>query len=197
LALNLPAVRAGQAQQMLDLIGLAAAPAQAAAAGSRIDAILKADPDNAPALMARAAASQFNADATGAAQAYEKILDRYPDFAPAQKPLAWLYAAVPAKLDRAYALASKARDAYPDDPAIAKTMGVILVQRGDYGHAVNLLKQAAASLTTDGELYFYLGTAQFRLKNRIESKTSLQQALALKLSGPQAEAAKQMITELK
>jgi tetratricopeptide (TPR) repeat protein len=197
LTLNLPAVQTAQAQQMLDLIGLAAAPAQAAAAGSRIDAILKADPDNATALMARAVASQYNADATGAAQAYEKILDRYPDFAPAQKPLAWLYAAVPSKLDRAYELASKARDAYPDDPAIAKTMGVILVQRGDYGHAVNLLKQAVASLTADGELYFYLGTAQFRLKNRIESKSSLQQALALKLSGPQAEAAKQMLTESK
>ena len=195
--LNLPTAQAAQARRMLDLIALADAPAQAAAANDRIGDILKAEPDDAPALMACAAASEFKSDAAGAEQADEKILAHFPDFAPAQKQLARLYAAEPAKADRAYALATKARAAYPDDPALGKIMGVILVQRGDYSHAVNLLKASAARLTTDAELFYYLGTAQFQLKNRAESKASLQQALALKLTGPLAESARQMLTNLK
>ena len=197
LAANLPAAPAGHARQMLDMIGVAAAPAQAAAASSRIGEILKSEPDNAPALMAQAVASESKADVSGAEQAYEKILGHYPDFVPAEKQLARLYAAAPAKADRAYALAAKAREAFPDDPALGKIMGVILVQRGDYSHAVNLLKQSVAKMNSDAELFYYLGKAQFQLKNRTESKASLQQALALKLSGQAAESAKQMISEIK
>ena len=197
LAANLPAATAARARQMLDLIGLAAAPAQAADASSRIGAILKAEPDNVPALMAQAAASEAKADTAGAAQACEKILGRYPDFAPAAKQLARLYAATPGKADRAYELATKALKAFPNDPALMKIMGVILVQRGDYSRAVNLLKQSAATLNSDAELFYYLGTAQFHLKNRTESKASLQQALALKLSGQPAESAKKMLSEIK
>jgi len=147
--------------------------------------------------MARAAACESIADVGGAEQAGEKILVRYPDFTPAQKQLARLYAADPTKADRAYALAAKARQVFPDDPVLAKILGVILVQRGDYSHGMNLLQQSAATLTTDAALFYYLGTAQFHLHNRLESKASLQQALALKLSGPAADAAKQMLSELK
>jgi tetratricopeptide (TPR) repeat protein len=197
LASNPSADQAGQTRRILDMLALAAAPAQAAAANARIAEVLKAEPNEVPALMARAAASEFNADPATAEQADEKALAHYPDFTPAQKQLARLYAADPAKLDRAYTLAAKAHDALPDDPEAAKILGVILVQRGDYSHAVNLLQQSAQKLNADPEVFYNLGTAQFHLKNRAESKASLQQALALKLSGHPAELAKQMLSELK
>jgi tetratricopeptide (TPR) repeat protein len=197
LGLNLPAAQAGQARRMLEMMGLAAVPAQAAAASARIGEILKGEPDDVPALMAQAAAGEFNSDKAGAEQAYEKILGRYPDFTPAQKQLARLYAAEPGKADRAYALAAKAREALPDDPALAKIMGIILVQRGNYSEAVNLLKQSTATLDSDAEGFYYLGTAQYHLKNRTDSKASLQKALALQLSGQPAESARQMLSELK
>jgi tetratricopeptide (TPR) repeat protein len=197
LDLNLPAPQAAQARRILDLIGLASSPSQAAAAGARIAEILKSEPGDVPALMARAAACEFNSDAAGAAQAAEKVLERYPDFAPAQKQLARLYAADAAKQDRAYALASKARETFPDDPMLAKIMGVILVKRGDPSHALNLLKLSSLKLNADAEVFYYLGTAQFQLKSRAESKASLQQALALKLSGPLADSAKEMLNQLK
>jgi tetratricopeptide (TPR) repeat protein len=197
LALNLPAAQAGPARQMLDLIALAAAPAQAAAASARIDGILKAEPANVPALMARVAASEVNSDAATAEETCEKVLAHYPDFVPAQAQLARLYAAVPGKLDRAYDLAMKVHDSLPDDPQETKTLGIILVQRADYSHAVNLLKQSAYRLTTDPEVFYYLGTAQFHLKNRPESKANLQTALTLNLSGKLADSARQMLGELK
>jgi predicted Zn-dependent protease len=196
LAANLSAAQADQARRNLDMIALAAAPAQAAA-NARIAEVLKSEPDDAPALMARAVASEFSSDPATAEQAAEKVLDHYPDFTPAQELLARLYVAEPAKLDRAYALATKVHDTLPDDPEGAKILGIALVQRGDYGHAVNLLKQSVLTLSSDPEAFYYLGDAQYHLKNRTDSKASLQQALALKLSGQPAESARQMLSELK
>jgi tetratricopeptide (TPR) repeat protein len=197
LAAALPAPQADQARRMLDLINLAAAPAPAAQAGARLGEILRAEPDNVPALMARAAASQAAGDDAAAAQLCEKALALYPDFTPAQSQLAQLYAADPAKLDRAYALAVKVHDALPDDPAAAKTLGIVLVQRGDYAHAISTLKQSAFKLNSDPVVFYYLGSAQFHLKNRAESKASLQQALDLKLPGKLADSARQMLAQLK
>ncbi len=197
LGLNLPAAQAAQARRMSDLISLAANPAQAAAAGARVTEILQAEPEDVPALMAHAAASESASDRTGAEQACEKVLAHYPGFTPAQQQLARLYAAEPGKLDRASVLAAQVHEALPEDPAAAKILGAILVQRGDYNHALSLLKQSAFKLNSDPEVLYYLGAAQFHLKNRTESKASLQQALALKLPGPLADSAKQMLTELK
>jgi len=197
LRLGLPTAQADQARRMLEMIDLAANPAAAAAASSRVAEILKAEPDNVPALMAQAALKESNGDAPAAALVCEKVLSRWPDFAPAQKQLARLCAADATKIDKAYALATKARAAYPDDPAVAKTMGVILIQKGDFSRAVNVLKESAAKNSADAEVFFYLGTAQLQLKNRAESKRCLQQALDLKLSGQQADAAKQMLNGLK
>jgi len=197
LNLNLAAPQATEARQTLDLIALAANPAQAAAANTRIAGILKTEPDNVPALMAGAAASENTSDAATAQKDCEQALKKYPDFIPAMKQLAQLYSAGATQLDRAYALASKAHDTLPDDPSLTKIMGIILFQRGDYSHALSPLKQSALKLTTDPEVFYYLGSAQYHLKNRIESKANLQQALNLKLTGPAADTAKQMLTELK
>lgn len=197
LGLSLPAPQAALARRMSNLLALAADPPQAAAAKAQIAEILKAEPEDVPALMASAAVSESTSDRAAVEQACEKVLARYPAFIPAQRRLAQLYAAEPAKLDRASALAAQVHEALPDDPAAAKILGVILVQRGDYSHALTLLKQSAFKLNADPEVLYYLGAAQFHLKNRSESKANLQQALALKLSSPLAESAKQMLTELK
>jgi len=197
LAANLPAAQAAQARRILDMITLAAEPAQAAAANTRIGEILKSEPDDVPALMARAAAGEFNSDPATAEQAYEKGVARFPDFAPAEIRLARLYADEPAKLDRAYELGNKVHDELPNDPQVTKILGIILFQHGDYSRAVNMLKESSLKLKSDAELYYFLGNSQYHLKRLAESKVSLQQALALNLSGKQADSAKQILGELK
>jgi predicted Zn-dependent protease len=195
--LNLPAAQAEQARRTLDMIALAADPAQAAAASPRIAEVLKSQPDDAPALMAQAAASGFKPDSPTAEQAYEKVLTHYPDFTPAEITLARLYADEPANVNRGYELATKAHDELPNDPQVTKLIGIILCQHGDYSRAVNTLKDSALKLNSDPELYYFLGSAQFHLKQMTDSKTSLQKALALNLSGKQADAAKQMLSQIK
>jgi tetratricopeptide (TPR) repeat protein len=197
LQLNLPAPQSAEAKQILDLINLAADSAQAVAATARISEILKAQPNYVPALMVAGVIDERNANASAATTAYEKILARFPDFSPAQRQLAILYSRDPAKLAQASDLIAKARAVYPDDPALTKANGIVVFQQGDFSRAASQLKNAAAVFPNDAELFYYLGAAQFKLKNNADSKASLQNALALKLSGPQADAAKQMLAQLK
>lgn len=197
LQLNLPAPQSTEARRLLDLIGLAADPAQAVAATARISGILKLEPGYVPALMVAGVIDERNANVPSAEVAYEKILAQYPDFSPAQRQLAILYSNDPAKLSQAYDLATKARTVYPDDAALTKATGIVLFQQGDYSRAANLLKDAAANLPNDPELFYYLGTAQLKLNENRAAKASLQEALDLKLSGQLADSAKQMLGQLK
>ena len=67
------------------------------------------------------------------------MLNHYPDFAPAQKQLALLYAKDPNNDAKAYPLAVKALQAFPDDPEIARALGLIVFRQGDYSRAASLL----------------------------------------------------------
>ena len=62
---------------------------------------------------------------------------------------------------------------------------------------MTLLQESARQKTGDAELMYYLGMAQYRLKNRAESKTDLQKALDLNVSGAEAAEAKRVLAELK
>src|SRR5438105_3281308 len=92
---------------------------------AEVNEILATDPNYVPALMARADIQLRRGDAKSAATIYSGILQKLPDFAPAQKRLAAIYVEEPANLDRGYELANKARRTLPDDPALATTLGTL------------------------------------------------------------------------
>jgi len=48
----------------------------------------------------------------------------------------------------------KARQAYPDDPEIAKALGILNYRRGYYPQSADLLKEAAARRKDDPELLY-------------------------------------------
>ena len=147
--------------------------------------------------MVTAMVVQKNAQNEIAQQNYEKILNLFPDFAPARKQLAILDAQNPATAPKAFALAMKALDSFPNDPELTKVLGILSYQQGDYAQAENFLQTAAETMSQDAEILYYLGAAQFHLKNRVESKTALERALELNLSGQQASNAKKLLAELK
>jgi tetratricopeptide (TPR) repeat protein len=189
--------RTNEAQRFLAMTGLADKPAQALAAQSQVEAILKSTPDYVPALMVKAAIAEQKPDLATAGRTYENVLSHYPDFAPAQKQLAILYAKDPKNDATAYPLAVKARTAFSNDPEVAKALGMIVYRQGDYSRAANLLQESARQRTGDAELMYYLGMAQYHLKNRAESKSALQKALDLNLSGAPATEARRVLAELK
>ena len=187
------------ATEIEQMLGLAESLASASPAvdSNKLADILKTSPEYLPALAVQAVAAERSGEAGNAAVSCEKILVHYPDFAPAQRSLALLYAHDPAKRDRAYDLAIQARNFYTDDLPLTKATGIILFAKGDYQRAAGLLKQCSARLEKDPEVFYYLGSAQFQNKDRAASKASLQRALGLNLSGKPAESARQMLAEMK
>jgi tetratricopeptide (TPR) repeat protein len=203
-AAMLNALRAGlaspqsdEAGRFLDMLSLSANPAQAVAAESRVEEILKSDSNYVPALMAVATINEQKTNFLAAEQAYEKVLSHYPDFAPAQRELAVLYAEDSSNPERAYALAIKARGSFPNDSKLGKALGIIVFRQGDYARAASLLKESATERNADAELFYYLGVSQYGLKNRAEGKASLQRALSMNLSVKLAADATRILAELK
>lgn len=193
---GLPPSQTGPANNFLHLIALAQNPEQAVAAQSHVDAILNSDPDNAPALFADAVIQTQNNNPAGAEGDYEKLLDRHPDCTLAQKNLAILYAQNLVDPVKAYPVALKAREAFPDDPQVAKSLALVLFERGDYEGAANLFNSLSDSSIADAQVFYCLGISEYRLKNFVQSRKSLQHALALNLTGPQATDARQTLAEL-
>ena len=91
----------------------------------------------------------------------------------------------------------KAREALPDDADVAKTLGIVVYQRGDYKRAAQLLQESSEKRTADAELYYYLGMARYQLKEKSESKRALRQAVELNASPRFIEEARKVLAELK
>lgn len=186
-----------RAEEAKRFLSMAVPAANSSSAGAQAQEILKAEPDYVPALMVVAAINEQKKDASAAKQIYKKVLSLYPNFAPAQRNLAILYAQ-DASLDaQAYDSATKARSAYPDDPIVAKALGIIFYQQSDFAKSEKLLKESADKLNNDPEIYFYLGMAQYKLKKSAECKASLQQALKLNLPAKFTTEAKRVLAEMK
>ena len=188
---------AEEAKRFLDMLALAADPGQAVVAAASVEQILKSDPAYVPALMALAAIDEQKRNVGTATETYEKALGHYPDFSPAQKRLAILYASNPGDSQKALAAATKARQAFPDDAEVAKAFGIIVYRRGEYARAASLLQESARKRDSDGELMYYLGMAQFQLNKRTESKQTLQRALELGLKDELAVEARKNLAKLK
>jgi uncharacterized protein HemY len=113
------------------------------------------------------------------------------------KNLALLYFGKLKNDQKAYDFATKAREAFPDDPEIAKTLGVLSYRRKEYSRSAQLLEQSVRQRADDAEIFYFLGMARYRLNQRIQSKEKLQRALALNSAAEFAEEAKRILQELK
>jgi tetratricopeptide (TPR) repeat protein len=151
-------------------------------ARAQLESFLRQQPKD-PAALARLADLQRQDGAVDQAiGTYQKAIDADPFFAPASRGLAILFAQRPADESKAYDLAVKARQAFPKDAELAKTLGILNFGRGLYSQSLDLLTQAAATRNEDAEVQFYLGKTYQELKKWDACKAALQRAVALHLS---------------
>jgi tetratricopeptide (TPR) repeat protein len=151
---------------------------------------------NDPAALARLAEiHQRDGAVDQAVKIYEKLIAGNPLYAPATRQLALLYGRLSTDSAKAYELVTKARQAYPDDPVIAKTLGILNYRRAYYPQSVELLKEAAARRKDDPELLYYLGEVYHQLKQYAECKEALQRALRSKLSPGLADDARRALAD--
>ena len=157
---------------------------------------LGAQPDYVPALMAKAAIRLRKGDTAEASAIYNSILQKWPDFAPAQKRLATIYANDPANANKAYELANKARRGLVDDPDLARTLGVLSFQRKEYARAVQFFQESEAKKPLEGKSLFMLGMAHLQLGHKAEAKRILDRALAAGVPDDLAKQVKDAMVEL-
>jgi uncharacterized protein HemY len=146
--------------------------------------------------MAKAAIRMQKGDAAEASAIYNSILQKWPDFAPAQKRLATIYANDPANANKAYDLANKARRGLVDDPDLARTLGVLSFQRKEYARAVQFFQESEAKKPLEGKSLFMFGMAHLQLGHRAEAKRILDRALGAGIPEDLAKQAKDAMVEL-
>ncbi len=190
-----PFARTDKARQFLDMIELARNPTSSAL--DRVAQILSQTNDDVPALIAQGAIHEQSANPAAALTAYEKALARFPAFTPAKVRLAILASAKPEFDAKAYAWAQQARTALPNDPEIAKALGILLYRKGgEAARAITLLKQSSVTRTNDAELLYYLGMAQLQAKDLTAARQTLQKSLDAGLSPALAAEARKALPSL-
>lgn len=185
------------ARRFIQLVPAFSDTAQLAALKSELAQTLKADPDYVPALMLSAKTSQAAGDADTATKLFNQVIAKYPNFTPAAREIAILAGHKPSVDPKAFELGLKARQAYPQDPQLARALGVMSFRQNDFSRAVQYLQESTRANPKDSEALFYLGSAQFRLKSNKEAKSFLQQALALNLPQNLADEAKRLLAQIK
>jgi tetratricopeptide (TPR) repeat protein len=186
----------GEAALFLAMAALDSGEAVPQSAETEVTKALAAQPDYVPALMAKAAIGLQKGDTAEASRIYSSILQKWPDFAPAQKRLASIYANEPANTGKAYDLASKARRSLVDDPDLARISGVLSFQRKEYARAVQFFQESEAKKPLEGKSLFMLGMAHLQLGHKAEAKKILDRAVASGLPDDLAKQAKDAMVEL-
>jgi cytochrome c-type biogenesis protein CcmH/NrfG len=162
--------------------------------------VLKTDSKNIAALLVVAQAEEQHGNYAKSRKIYETILESAPLFTPATKNLALLCTQHFDDDQRAYELVSKVRESSPDDPEVARILGILTYRLGkdnsDFARSAQLLRESAVKRTDDSELFYYLGLAQYQTKELQECKKALQRALALNLQSKFADNARQVLAKL-
>jgi len=189
--------QAADAKEFLALTALDENSKDLMAAENEIQKELRSNPEYVPALMAQAALDTRRGETKPATEMYSNILRRLPDFAPAQKRLAKLYAQDPSTVAAAYDLATKARKTLPDDPELAELLGRLSYEKKEYPRAVQLLQESARKQALDADSLFYLGMSQLQARQKSEAQGVLNQALVAGLREPFATEAKRALADLR
>jgi len=188
--------QAAEAKKFLAFTMLHENPKQLADAESELQNELKSNPEYVPALMAQAALDAQHGQIKAATQMYDDILRRLPDFAPAQKRLAALYAQDPSTVVAAYDLATKARKTFPDDPELAELLGRLSYEKREYPRAIQLLQESGRKKSLGADSLFYLGMSQLQARQKTEARGVLNQALTDGLQEPFATEAKRALADM-
>ena len=196
LAKNPDSAQAADAKNFLALTALGENSKDPMAAEAQVQNQLKSNPDYVPALMAQAAINAQRGQAKQASEVYKDILRRFPDFAPAQKHLASLYAQDQSTVAAAYDAATKARRTLPDDPELAELLGRLSYEKKEYPRAIQLLQESARKQPLGADSLFYLGMSQLQARQTTEARGALNQALTDGLEEPFATEAKRALADL-
>lgn len=180
-----------------ELVRATAQPELAPRAAASARALLQSDPNALPAQMVLALADEQQGQTDRARQAYERLLQRAPDFSPASRQLVLLRVRAGESDPALVQMATRAREAFPQDAELAAALGELTLRRGDAARAAQLLTEAVRQQTNRAEWWFQLGLAHQQQKQVAQARTALQRAIELRLPTQHEARAREVLAELK
>ena len=143
--------------------------------------LLVKQPDSLPANMGLATLYEIQGKHAEAKEKYKKVLTLDPNSAAAANNLAWIIASEKdGDLGEALRLAMLAKQAMPDEPHIADTLGFVHLQRQSYPLAIAQFQQALDNRPDDPIITMHLAQAQYGKGDKDEAVATLKKALASK-----------------
>ena len=141
--------------------------------------LLKAQPDSIAGNMGLATIYENTERTAEAKEIYADLLKKNPDIPAAANNLAWLIASEKnGDLGEALRLAMQAKQALPEQPYIADTLGWVHYKRESYSLAISQFRQALEKRADDPVLLYHLALALQKNENTTEAITTLEKALA-------------------
>jgi Flp pilus assembly protein TadD len=158
---------------------------------------LKTDPKDLVALVARAELHEQQGQFKEAVSRFEKAVEVSPDFWPARRRLAYLYAERLNDDKSALPHATKVRQVMPEDAVSAHVLGKIAFRRNEFPNALRYFQEVARNSSASGEPHYLVGLTSLRLTRTNDSKIALAKALELPLPPQMSNDAKRLLGELK
>jgi tetratricopeptide (TPR) repeat protein len=160
--------------------------------------ILNKKPDDLAAATMLALLYQGSGDNGAAKKVYRYILEKNPKDARAANNLAWLLAEENNKkdLDEALMLAQKAKDAFPEDPRIADTLGYVYLRKGLADNALGQFQMAVEKLPNEPTILYHQALAFVDLKRPKDAAQALTKSLASSQNFKEKQEAQALLSKI-
>ena len=164
-------------------------------ADARLAQWLKAAPDDVVARLYAADAGLKNGKYKTAIEHYEWLQQKQPDNIVVLNNLAWAYQQVNDK--RAVATAERAYKLKPENPAVADTLGWILVEQGQTERGIELLQKAVSAAPGAHAIRFHLAQAWVKAGDNSKARNELERLLSTGTKFPEQDEALRLLKELR
>jgi tetratricopeptide (TPR) repeat protein len=139
---------------------------------------------------------ELRGDNAKAEEVYRKALEIEPTYGLAANNLAYLMLQNGEDVNAALALAQIARQRMPDSASAADTLAWVYYQKGLYGLAAPLLKEALVKSPDNPTYHYHLGMTYQKQDNKAAARKHLQRALQLNPNYPAAAQIRQALSKL-
>ncbi|MBL9193435.1 MAG: tetratricopeptide repeat protein [Opitutaceae bacterium] len=182
-----------EVQALLEMVEAADSKEQAVRKLELARIRLGSSPNDVPAMMAIVVAGERD----GISRAYlERILARFPDFAPAKRHLVVHLFRDPTEDAKCLQLGTQAREFFRTDSEFNRALGMVVFRSGDFRRALGLLESSTEGYRNDAEIWYYVGRCYQELKEFTPAIEALNRAITLGLRGAPAEDAKARLAAL-
>lgn len=154
------------------------------------------DPEAIGAYMEMAEAYTHAGQFDRAADAYEAVLRLDGSYGPAANDLAYLYADRNQDLDRALALALRAFELMPENPAVRDTLGWAYLKKGSVLLAKMHLGEAVRRSPGTPLFHYHLGVALHTSNDISGAEKAFREAIRLGLEGKELASARNMLQQI-